>query len=290
VRTPEVVGLHEERDPTLAILEVGKDRPREKLLPQRLPETLDLPQRLGMVRPALDVPDPLAAQLLLEVRVPAPGHVLAPLVRQHLARRPVLGNPPRQRLQYQRRALVVRHHQGHQVPRVVVHEGGHVQTLMPPQEKREDVRLPELIRLRALESMLGRTRLGHCLGYFLQQTFFVEDPPHRRLRHPQPLEARHHVPDAPRPLFGVLTPGLHHRRTPRILRSPIRPRLRFRRPFFRPPLRVRPVLPVPARPLRHRRSRDAKGLGHRRLGHPPIDHRLRHLKTHFGRPFPMPGP
>jgi hypothetical protein len=168
VRTPEVVGLHEEPDPPLAILEVGKNRPREKLLPQRLPETLDLPQCLRMVRPALDVPNALPTQLLLEVRVPAPGHVLTALIGQHLPRRAVLGNAPRQRFQHQRRALVVRHHQGHQVARVVVHEGGHVQTLMPPQQKREDVGLPELVRLRALESMLGGTWLGGSLGYRLQ--------------------------------------------------------------------------------------------------------------------------
>jgi hypothetical protein len=101
VRTPEVVGLHEECDPALAILEVRKDRPRQKLLPQRLPETLDLPQRLGMVWPALDVPDALTPQLLLEVRVPTPRHVLPSLIRQYLTWRTVLRDPSRQRFQNQ---------------------------------------------------------------------------------------------------------------------------------------------------------------------------------------------
>jgi hypothetical protein len=168
VRTPEVVGLHEERDPPLAILEVGKDRAREKFLPQRLPEALDLAQRLRMVRPALDVTDALTTQLLLEVGVPAPGHVLTSLIRQHLPRRAVLGDAARQRLQDQRRPLVMRHHQGHQVARVVVHEGRHVQPLLPSQQKREDVRLPKLVRFGTLESVLGWTRLGQSLGYALQ--------------------------------------------------------------------------------------------------------------------------
>src|SRR5205814_5929976 len=106
MRAAEVVGLDEEADPPLAVLEVREDRPREKLLPQRLPEALDLAQRLRMVRPALDVPDALAAQLFLEIRVTAPGHVLAPLVRQHLPRSAVLRDPTSQRFQHQRRALV----------------------------------------------------------------------------------------------------------------------------------------------------------------------------------------
>jgi hypothetical protein len=168
VRPTEVVGLHEERDPTLAILEVREDRPRQKLLPQRLPEALDLAQGLRMVGPALDVTDALTVELGLEVGVPAPRHVLASLVGQHLAWGAVLRDPPRQRFQDQRGPLVMRHHQRHEVARVVVHEGGHVQTVMAPQQKREDVRLPELVRLCALESVLRWTRLGHRLRYRLQ--------------------------------------------------------------------------------------------------------------------------
>jgi hypothetical protein len=168
MRAPEVVGLHEERNPSLAILEVREDRPRQKLFPQRLPETLDLPQRLRMVGTALDVANALTPELPLEIGVPAPRHVLPSLVGQDLARRAVLRNAPRQRLQHQRRPLVMRQNQRHQVPRVVVHEGRHVQALMPSQQKREDVRLPELVRLRALETMLGRTRLGHRLRYRFQ--------------------------------------------------------------------------------------------------------------------------
>ena len=63
---------------------------------------------------------------------------------------------------------MVRHHQRHDVARAVVHEGGDVQALMAAQEEGEDVRLPELVRLRALEAMLGWTRLGHFRRYAFQ--------------------------------------------------------------------------------------------------------------------------
>jgi hypothetical protein len=168
VRTAEVVGLDKQRDAALAILEVRKDRPRDEFLPQRLPEALDLAQGLRMVRPTLDVTDPLTMELGLEIGVPTPRHVLTSLVREDLTRGAVLRNPARQCFEDQRRALVMRHHQRHEVPRVVVHEGRHVQTLMPPQEKREDVRLPKLVRLRSLESVLGWTWLGRRLLYRLQ--------------------------------------------------------------------------------------------------------------------------
>jgi hypothetical protein len=161
VRTAEVVGLDEEAHPPLAILEIGKDRPRQELVPQRLPESLDLPQRLRVVGTALDVMDPLPLQLSLEIRVAAPGRVLTTLIRQDLAWSPVFGNATRERFQDQRRALMVGHHQRHHVPRVVVHEGGDVEPVMTAQEEGEDVRLPELIRLRALETVLHWTLFGH---------------------------------------------------------------------------------------------------------------------------------
>ncbi len=62
----------------------------------------------------------------------------------------------------------MRHHQRHQVARVVVHEGGDVEPLVTPQQEGEDVRLPQLIRLGALKAVLRRTWLGCRLGYSLE--------------------------------------------------------------------------------------------------------------------------
>jgi hypothetical protein len=275
MRPPEVVGLHEERHPPLAVLEVGKHRTREEFVPQRLPKALDLAQRLRMVGPALDVLDALALELPLEVRPPAPGHILAALVRQDLARRTVFGDPARQGFQNQRRALVVRHHQGHHVARVVVHEGRHVQPLVPTQQEGEDVRLPELIRLRALEALLARTRFGYKSRDALDQSFLVQDSPHRRLRDAQTLKARHQVPDAPCAMLRVLLPRRHHRRPARVRARSITLRLPMLPVRFPPRARICSVPPVPVRPVHDRRHGDTKGFRHRHGLRATIHHRLR---------------
>jgi hypothetical protein len=111
VRAAEVVGLDVKAHTPLAVLEVREDGPREKLLPQRLPEALDLSQRLRVVGTALDVPDALALQLLLEVSLAPPRRVLPALVGEDLSRHAVVRDGTRERFQDQRAALVVRDHQ-----------------------------------------------------------------------------------------------------------------------------------------------------------------------------------
>jgi hypothetical protein len=59
VRTLEVVRVHEKPEAALAVGEVRKHRPTQEFLPERLPESLHLPQRLRVLRPALDVADAL---------------------------------------------------------------------------------------------------------------------------------------------------------------------------------------------------------------------------------------
>jgi hypothetical protein len=60
MRALEVVVLDKKPHPALAVLEVGEHRPREQLLPQRLPEPLDLPAGLRVMRTALHVRDAVA--------------------------------------------------------------------------------------------------------------------------------------------------------------------------------------------------------------------------------------
>lgn len=160
VRALEVVVLHEQADAPLAVLEVSAHRAAQQLLPQRLPEPFDLAAGLRMVRPALHVRDALSTQLRLERRRAAPGGVLPTLVGQDLARRAVLGNTPRQRLQHQRAALVMRQRPTHEITRVIIEEGNEVQPLMPAQQEGEQIRLPQLVRLGALEALLPRLRSG----------------------------------------------------------------------------------------------------------------------------------
>ncbi len=94
VRPLEVVSVDEVGDATVAICEVRKHRPRQKLVPERLPEALDLAERLRVLRTALDVPDAVLAQLLFEFRLPAPHRVLPPLVGEDFLGRAVLRDGP----------------------------------------------------------------------------------------------------------------------------------------------------------------------------------------------------
>jgi len=203
VRPLEVVRVHEEPQPPLAVGVVGKHRAAQKLLPERLPEALHLAQRLRVLRTALDVTDPLTPQLLLEVRLAAPRRVLTSLVREDLLRRAVGGDAERERLHHQRRPLVVRQRPRHDEARVVVHEGCQVQPLVASQQKREDVRLPHLVGGCPLEAARAMLTCGRRLAG-LQQTRLVQDPPHLCLAHTQRFEARQHVADAPRAVLRVL--------------------------------------------------------------------------------------
>jgi hypothetical protein len=116
----EVVVLDKKRYPALAVFEVGEHRAREQLLPQRLPEPLDLPAGLRMMWPALHMGDAVTLELGLELGAPAPGGVLAPLVGQDLPRRPIVCNAACERLEHQHASLVMRHRKTHQVAGVIV--------------------------------------------------------------------------------------------------------------------------------------------------------------------------
>jgi hypothetical protein len=130
VRTLEVVMLYEQPHAALTILEVRKHGAREELLPHRLPEPLDLPASLRMMGSALDVRDPVAMQLRLELRGAAPRRVLPTLIGENLARRSVVCNPARQRLEHQCAPLVMRQRQADQISRVIIQERRHVQSLV----------------------------------------------------------------------------------------------------------------------------------------------------------------
>jgi hypothetical protein len=208
----EVVALHEEPEPPLAISEVREDRATQEFIPQGLPEALDLAERLGVLRPALDVPDAVLAQTLLEERLATPRGVLPPLVRQDLLGRPVGCDPPFERLEHQRALLVVRQHEAHQEARVVVHERRQVEPLVPPQQKGEDVRLPELVRRRPLEA--ARRSLATLDGTrhrWRHHADVRQDSLHRARRHPEGLEALDQIADAARTVLGVPLLERHHR-------------------------------------------------------------------------------
>jgi len=269
VRPLEVVAVDEEREPLPAVVEVGEHRPGQKLVPQRLPESLHFAERLRMLRPALDVPNPIAPQLPLEVRLPTPGRVLPALVGEHLLGRPVLRDARGERLQDQLATLMVGQRPADDEAAVVVHEGRQVQPLLASEQEGEDVRLPELVRTRSLETsrrvlamLASRRRLRH-------QPLLVKDLPHGRLTDADRFESREHVANAPRPPLGVLLPLLDDCPPPRVRTGTSPPgrdlRLRHQGVFAADPKGLHPL-----RDRRHRRSEHPRD--HRQRG--PL---LRHL-------------
>jgi hypothetical protein len=86
VRALEVVVVDVEPDSSLGIGQVKEDGAFDTLSPERPPESLDLPQGLGMPRRAHDVPDPQAVEFPAEAAPPAPGHVLGTVVGEDFIR------------------------------------------------------------------------------------------------------------------------------------------------------------------------------------------------------------
>lgn len=132
------------------------------------------------MRPTLHVHDPLAAQLRLELRRAAPRRVLPALVGEDLAWRTVVRNAARQRLQHQGASLVMRHRQAHQVARVIIEECCDVDSLVSAQQKREQIRLPQLVRLGTLEALNLALPPGRPRRRCYQLVVLMQHPPHRR--------------------------------------------------------------------------------------------------------------
>lgn len=225
VRSLVVVVVDVVLEPALRVDDVREDRAAEKLVPQCLPEALDLAERLRVLRAAPDVLDTAPLQLLLELGLTPPHRVLAPVVGQHLRRLSVRGDPTFEGLHHERRLLVMCQRVPDHEAAVVIHEDAHVQPLRAPQPKREDVRLPELIHAGPLEAprpvLLRRGQLRR-----LDESRLVKNPPHLRLTHSQRLEAGQCVTDATRPPLLVFELELHHLLTLHTrLRARLGPRL-----------------------------------------------------------------
>jgi hypothetical protein len=197
MRTLEVVVADEVVEPLLRVDHVREYRATQKLVPQRLPEPLDLAQRLRMLRPATDVLHAEPRQVLLELGLAAPHRVLPTVVGQDLGRRAVRGHAALERFHHQRRLLVMRERVADHEPAVVVHEHAHVQPLRAPQPEREDVRLPHLVRCRALEP--PRRVLSFDLRRRrVDQPLRVQDRAHLLLADPERLEPLHDIANPPR--------------------------------------------------------------------------------------------
>jgi hypothetical protein len=102
MRPLQVVVADEVLEPPLRVDDVREHRPPQELVPQRLPESLDLPERLRMLRATTDVLHAEPREVLFELRLAAPHRVLTTVVRQYLARRAVSGDAALERFHHQR--------------------------------------------------------------------------------------------------------------------------------------------------------------------------------------------
>jgi len=81
---PVVVVLHPQPNSLARRLEAVELGAHQELLPDGFPEAFDLAQGHGMMRPALNMVNPILTQLRLETGGPAPTRVLAALIGKHL--------------------------------------------------------------------------------------------------------------------------------------------------------------------------------------------------------------
>ena len=286
VRTLEVVPLHVQLRAPEAVVEVHEDRARQKLLPQRLPPSLQLAHGHGMLRTALDVVDAVGTQLLLEFRLSTPRSVLPSTVRQDLLGAAVVAHGAPQTLHHERALLVVRQHVADDVATVVVQKRHHVHSLVLAQKEGEEVGHPQLICTGALEAPRGMAP-GRSRRLPLDQTLLVQDPPHLALAHAQLAEACKHVADPPRPVLRMslllrdhrLSPGLC--RLAALLRAAPLATLGYQR--------CRSALLVLAHPAPDCRGAHVVGIGHVGHGDAVLHHRLHYAHPHVQR-IGTPGP
>ncbi|OGV84873.1 MAG: hypothetical protein A2340_16510 [Lentisphaerae bacterium RIFOXYB12_FULL_60_10] len=200
VRPLMVVVFQPVPNPFLGILEALEPGPLQELLPDRLPEPLDLSQRHRMMRRTSNMMDTVLRQFHLEPRFAPPGRILLAVVGQHLLGQTVIPHGPTIYFQHVLRCLGSKHPQSSQIPRIVVNEPDQVDGL-PIHPKGEDVALPHLVRGAPFEKprlgrvptdllvrlghhhLLAMQRLSHRLGASRQEQRPLQ--PLRNLAHPK---------------------------------------------------------------------------------------------------------
>ena len=198
VRPPVIVVLHPEPHALGSRLEAVELRALQELLPDRLPEALDLAQRHGVVRPALQVVHAVLPELGFEAGRASPTGKLPALVGEQLLRDAVLRHRPAIDLQDVLRGLAAEDVQSHHVAGVIVEEADQVGVLAA-QPEGEDVGLPELVRRGALEEARLRGITPGLGTRRLEELMLVQGAAHR-------LPAPGQEQDAPEELADLLDP------------------------------------------------------------------------------------
>lgn len=199
-----VVVLHPQPDPLARRLETVELGAHQELFPDRFPEPLDLAQRHGMMRPTLNVMDPVLAQLRLEACGSSPTGILAALVGEHLLGHAIFSHRRAIDLQDVLGRLAAKDVRPHHVAGVVIHETDQVGVL-PSQAEGEDIGLPHLVGRRALKEAW----LGGIAGRFrlplLQQLLLVERAANRLPAHRQKQCAPQELADLLNAQVGMTT-------------------------------------------------------------------------------------
>ena len=141
VWSPVIVVLHPPGETIPCLVKRIETRLDEELILERLPEPLNLAQRLGMMRRAANVMHVIPCHFLLEGRLPAPTGILPAIVGQHLTGGAIFADRPAVDFQYALRCVAAVDTQSHNVSGIVVQEGDDVRHL-PEDVVVRDVALP----------------------------------------------------------------------------------------------------------------------------------------------------
>ena len=139
-----VVVLRPHRNAVAGVLEAVELRPRKVFLKDSLPEPLDFPERLGMVRLGLDVLHLVLRKLCLELGLAPPVRVLAAVVGEHFLRHSVLSAGLPIDFKHMLGGLGGIQAKAYNISTVVIHKADQVHLLSSHAEA-HDVRLPHLV-------------------------------------------------------------------------------------------------------------------------------------------------
>jgi len=129
MRPPVVVMLHPQPDPLAGGVEAVELRAGEELLPDRLPEALDLPERHRVVGPALEMVHMILLELGLEAGGAPPARELPALVGEQLLGDAILGDRPAIHLEDVLRRLAAEDIEPHDIAGVIIKEADQIGVL-----------------------------------------------------------------------------------------------------------------------------------------------------------------
>lgn len=142
-------------DSFLGALNGSKFRPNQKFFVDRLPETLDLAKRLGMMWSAAEMMNPVAAQLFFKGCFSPPACVLPPIIGQQFLRFPIFPNRTPIYFQNVFRRLAQIYTQSGNIAGVIVDESDQPTVDPGLDPEAHNIALPHLVRSIALK----KTRL-----------------------------------------------------------------------------------------------------------------------------------